>query len=79
VFVLDKNGTAQVLWVQGAGKWRGPLAISPTGFVPAGGTLSASRQFGVANQTDVFIVTNGGALQVVWVDGAGKWNGPHSI
>jgi hypothetical protein len=76
VFVVGSNGAIQVLWVQGAGRWSGPLAISPTGLALAGAGLAASPQFGVPNQTDVFVVDTTGATQVVWVQGGGAWNGP---
>jgi hypothetical protein len=79
VFVVDKDGTAQALWVQGTGHWNGPQAISPTGLAPPGAALAASQQFGVPNQTDVFVVDKDGTAQVLWVDGAGKWNGPLAI
>ena len=65
-------------WVTGAGNWHGPLGITPGGTAPAGAGLGVSNQFGIPNQTDVFVVANGGATQVSWVDGAGGWNGPMS-
>jgi hypothetical protein len=61
------------------GKWNGPLAISPAGDTPAGAALAASPQFGVHDQTDVFMIDKGGATQVVWVQGAGTWNSPIPI
>jgi hypothetical protein len=79
VFVVGNNGATQVQWVQGAGRWNGPAATSPAGFSPAGGALAVSPQFGIPNQTDVFVVANNGATQVQWVQGAGQWNGPLAI
>jgi outer membrane protein assembly factor BamB len=79
VFVVADDGSARVLWVQGAGRWNGPLAISPTGRAEAGGHLAASQQFGDANRTDVFVVTSDGATKVLWVQGGGSWNGPLAI
>jgi hypothetical protein len=79
VFVVGGNGATDVLWVDGAGSWNGPNAITPTGTAPAGAGLSASPQYGVANQTDVFAVGNDGATRVSWVSGAGSWNGPMAI
>jgi hypothetical protein len=38
--------------------------------------VAASRQFGSADQTDVFVVDNTYGLNVFWVDSAGKWKGP---
>jgi hypothetical protein len=79
VFVVANNGATQALWVQGAGQWNGPLPISPTSLAPAGGALATSQQFGAPDQTDVFVVANNGATQVVWVQGAGGWKGPAAI
>jgi hypothetical protein len=79
VFVVADNGTAQVLWVQGAGRWNGPLTISAAGLAPPGAGLAASPQFGVPDQTDVFVVAGTGATEVFWVQGAGRWNGPLAI
>lgn len=59
--------------------WRGPLAITPTGTAPAGAGLAASRQFGLANQTDVFVVDNTESAQVIGVQSAGVWQGPLRI
>jgi hypothetical protein len=79
VFVVGNSGAIQVLWVQGAGPWHGPLAVSPGGLAPPGAGVAASPQFGVANQTDVFVVGNDGTTQVVWVKGQGAWNLPLAI
>jgi hypothetical protein len=81
VFVVDHTGTVQVLWVRGAGIWNGPLAISPTGLAPAGAGLTSSNQFGIPNQTDVWVVANNGAVDVFWVQGVSgaPWHGPLQI
>jgi phospholipase C len=79
VFSVAANGAVQVAWVQGAGKWSGPIAISPPGLAPPGAQLAASPQFGVSNQTDVFFVDVNGAVRTLWVQGAGMWNGPLAI
>jgi hypothetical protein len=80
VWVVDKTtGTIQVLWVQGGGTWQGPLTISTPGLASSGAHLAASNQFGISNQTDVFVADTTGTLKVVWVQGAGKWQGPLRI
>jgi subtilase family serine protease len=79
VFSVAGNGAVQVSWVQGGGNWNGPAAISPTGLAPAGAHLAVSNQFGTSNQTDVFVVGSNGAVQVLWVNGGGAWNGPAAI
>ena len=77
-FVVDNNGTLNVLWVVQAGDWGGPLGVGPAGFAPAGAAVAASQQIGL-NQTDVFVVDNNGALNVAWVVEAGAWGGPAPI
>jgi hypothetical protein len=78
-FQVAPDGTLQVRWVQGSGTWHGPLAISSPSFTPAGSHLAVSPQFGVPNQTDVFVVGANGAIDVFWVQGAGTWHGPLAI
>jgi hypothetical protein len=78
VFVVDKNGTLNVLWVVNAGNWNGPATIGPAGKFPTGAPIAVSRQFGL-NQTDVFVVDKNGTMNVLWVVGAGAWNGPAAL
>jgi hypothetical protein len=75
VFIVDKNGSLQVMWVVNAGAWGGPGQIGPSGMFPPGAPIAASQQIGL-NQTDVFIVDKNGNLQVMWVVNAGAWGGP---
>jgi hypothetical protein len=79
VFVVDKNGTLNVLWVLEAGAWGGPGPIGPAGLAPAGAAIAVSQQFGAVNQTDVFVVDKAGQLNVFWVNSAGAWGGPLGI
>jgi hypothetical protein len=79
VFVVGGDGATRVSWVQGAGVWQGPRAITAPGTAPAGAALAASNQFGLPNQTDVFVVGKNGATDVSWVVGAGNWQGPMTI
>ncbi|HZD65929.1 MAG TPA: glycoside hydrolase family 3 N-terminal domain-containing protein, partial [Acidimicrobiales bacterium] len=79
VFVVGRDGATHVVWAQGGGPWRGPLAITPPGTAPPGAHLAASPQFGLPDQTDVFVVDTGGATRVSWVQGAGRWRGPLAI
>jgi hypothetical protein len=76
VFTVGINGQIHVAWVVGGGNWNGPLGLGAGGVFPAGASLAASPQYGVANQTDVFAIGNNGQLHVLWVVGAGNWNGP---
>ncbi len=79
VFLVDKTGQLNVFWVDGAGAWQGPEKIGPAGFANSGSAVTASQQFGINNQTDVFLVDKTGQLNVFWVDGAGAWQGPEKI
>ena len=79
VFVVDGEGRLCVFWVTGEGPWDGPYAISGPGFAPPGACVAASPQFGVPNQTDVFVVDSEGQLSVSWVTADGPWDGPKAI
>lgn len=84
VFVIDNNGQLNVFWVQGTGAWNGPDKVGPKNVAKPGADIVASQQFGLTNQTDVFVLnqsgTNGPGWPVVyWVDGAGQWNGPKAL
>ena len=79
MFVVGSDGATDVLWVQGSGKWNGPLAISYNDFAPPGAGLAASQQFGISNQTDLFVVNDAGMTEVLWIQGSAKWNGPMAI
>ncbi len=41
--------------------------------------ITATPQYGVQNQTDVFAIGGHGQLRVAWVSGGGAWNGPVGI
>jgi hypothetical protein len=79
VFVVGDNGAIDVSWVQGGGAWQRPLAISPANSSPWGAGLTSSPQFGIPNQTDVFVVGDNGAIDVSWVQGGGNWQRPLAI
>jgi hypothetical protein len=79
VFLVDNNGQLVVFYVEGTGKWQGPHTISAPNFAPPGAQVAACQQFGIANQTDVFLVDNNGQLVVFYVEGTGKWQGPYTI
>jgi uncharacterized membrane protein YccF (DUF307 family) len=78
VFVVDKNGTLNVMWVVGAGAWNGPAPLGPAGKYSPGAPIAASQQIGLS-QTDVFVVDKDGLLDVLWVVNAGAWAGPAVI
>jgi hypothetical protein len=80
VFVVGANGGIDVSRVQGGGTWHGPLPITGTpGTSTPGAGLTASNQFGIPDQTDVFVVENDDAIHLSWVEGGGSWQGPLRI
>jgi hypothetical protein len=76
VFAIGNNGQLQVFWVESGGNWNGPVGLGPAGLFPPGAALTASNQYGVPTQTDVFAISNNGQLQVFWVERGGTWSGP---
>ncbi|MFD6159350.1 hypothetical protein ACFWF7_28840 [Nocardia sp. NPDC060256] len=79
IFAVGDNGQLQVFWGQGGDSWQGPVGLGPTDFFPPGAPLCASPQYGVPDQTDVFLVGNDGRLYVFWVHGGGTWQGPMGL
>ena len=79
VFVVANNGQLAVFYVEGSGKWQGPQTISAANFAPQGAVIATSQQFGIDNQTDVFLVGSNGQLVVFYINGRGSWQGPHAI
>ncbi len=78
-FVIDQFGTLQLFWVNGAGSWNGPQAISNPRAAYQGAPLVASQQFGANNQTDVFFFDLNGQLNIFWAFSDGSWNGPLKV
>jgi hypothetical protein len=80
VFLVDQNGKLNLFWVSNNGAWNGPQSIGPSVMANAvGANLAVSQQFGVNNQTDVFLVDKNGQLNVFWAIGSGNWHGPQTI
>jgi hypothetical protein len=77
--VVDNHGQLWVFWVVPGGKWL-RYRIGPNGFAAPGAHVAVSQQFGLPNQTDVFVVDKKGQLRAFWVDWpANKWTGPNTI
>ncbi len=68
-----------MFWSDQSGRWNGPVALSATGFAPPGAPLCTGPQFGVTNQTNVWVVDNSGRLVVFLVECVGGWNGPVAV
>jgi hypothetical protein len=74
IFVVDNDGQLNEFSVVGGGNWSQAKKIGPTGQFPPKAHIAVSQQFGIADQTDVFVVDNDGQLNVFWVHGAGNWS-----
>jgi len=88
VFLIDRSGQLNVFSVDSSGQWSGPVTVGPQNVAPSGAPLAASQQFGVPNQTDVFVMNqtgnqNGASGQgwptVIWSTGPNQWNGPKEL
>jgi hypothetical protein len=85
VFVVDKKGTLNVISVDGTGIWKAPKQLGPPGLAPSGAFVAASPQYGISNQTDVFLINQTGSNgpgwpMVFWVDApSDSWNGPKAL
>lgn len=78
VFAVNNNGALTVTHVVGAENWYPTTTISPIGFAPPGSKLTAGPQYGVPQQTDVFVQAED-QLYVFWVTADGPWSGPKPI
>jgi hypothetical protein len=78
VFLVDQHGQLQAFWA-GPNGVNGPTPIGAKGLAQKGAPLSASRQFGGHDQTDVFLFDTTGQLNVFWARGASPLNGPVKI
>jgi hypothetical protein len=74
VFVVDNEGQLVVFSILGGGSWTGPVQIGKKGAFPPKVQIAVSQQFGISNQTDVFVVDNDGQLNLFWVQGAANWS-----
>ena len=79
VLVVDGHGAVNVMWVDAGGAWRGPVGLTAPGYATAGGAVATGPQYDVSDQTDLFFVDAGGAVNVMWVNGQGAWQGPVGI
>lgn len=77
VFV-DVNGAINVMWVVGGGAWQGPVALTPPNVAPPGAQIALHHQVN-QNQLDALFVDVNGAVNVMWVLGAGAWQGPVAL
>ena len=78
VFVIDNTGQIIVFWAYENFAWGGPTKIGPAGFATPGAALSTSQQFGIP-QTDLFVCSKSGELNVFFVVSSQPWEGPAEI
>ena len=78
VFLIAQNGQLQAFWV-GPNGVNGPIPVGLKGVSHPGAPLTAARQFGGRDQTDVFLFDTTGQLHAFWAHGAGSLNGPAKI
>jgi hypothetical protein len=85
VFVVGSDGGLYVFGVEGtASNWSSPVPIGTAGTFPPGAAVTASNQFGILGQTDVFAVSNQGELMVASIEEPflgppPSWNAPAPI
>lgn len=80
VFTIDRAGQFVVFFVAGSGHWSSTTGFGPTGLARQGAALAACEHFGIANQTDVFLIDQNGQLEYFWINGStGAVNGPQII
>ena len=88
VFLFDNHGQLNIFSADAGGKWSGPITVGPQNVAPAGSPLILSPQFGVPNQTDLFVINQAGSQTgtdaqgwpTVFISTDGnQWNGPKEL
>jgi hypothetical protein len=74
VFVMGQNEQLYTFFTQGTGGWSEPIPIGPANIISSRAYLAASQQFGISNQTDVFLVDKYGRLTVFFCQAGSSWN-----
>jgi hypothetical protein len=73
VFGVSRAGAVTVTRATGRGAWT-TAAVTAPGFAPRRAVIATSAQYGVAGQTDAFVVGRDGAVTVLWASGHGGWH-----
>jgi hypothetical protein len=76
LFYSDVHGTLDGQGVQGLGLWSAPIALSPSGFAPAGAPVATVLP--TSTQLDVFVATSTG-LNFTYEQNDGMFNTPAVI
>jgi hypothetical protein len=72
-FAVGANGAIELLWARGQGAWHS-TPITAAGLAPPGAAVATSPRYGVADQTDAFVVGANGAVDMLWARGLGAWH-----
>jgi hypothetical protein len=75
---VDDGGTLFILFVNGTEPWHNPVPLTGSNFAPPGASIAAANQGSPSNLT-ALIVSDKGAVNVLWVRGTGNWQGPIEI
>jgi hypothetical protein len=76
--LVNAKGAVNVMWVVGGGNWQGPVALTKAGFAHSGASIALAHQLSI-DQLDALLVDANGAVNVMWVVGEGKWQGPVAL
>jgi hypothetical protein len=91
VFEVDVRGSLTTFSTVNGGPWSGSQTILEPGFsalaIGPGSCIAASQQFGLPDQTDVFVLNNLtpwllpglGWPSVLWNTGGGGWSAPFPV
>ncbi|MGH7439961.1 MAG: ricin-type beta-trefoil lectin domain protein [Polyangiaceae bacterium] len=74
VFVVDSNGTLQVIWWNPLFGWLGPVALTSANYAPPGAPLATGTR--ANGELDVYV--SDGSLKYMAFN-LGVWSGPYSL
>ncbi|HYJ13615.1 MAG TPA: hypothetical protein VEW66_08490 [Thermomicrobiales bacterium] len=77
-FVAGSDGRVYVVWKAQNGSWSDPVALTESGVLPAGSSLSATY-YPLNDQLEVFFVDANGAVWVLWKANNEAWNPPAQL
>ena len=73
VLGVTANGAVTVTSATGQGGWHSTPITAPR-FAPPGAAIATSPQYGVTNQTDAFVTTTNGTINLLWATSQGPWH-----
>ena len=75
---VGPDGAVNVMWVVGVGTWNGPVPLTGPGAAPVAYPVGLGHQV-TGNQLDAVFAGPNGAVNIMWVVGAGTWQGPDPL